>query len=56
MHIQHLQGFLDYKPVFDDTPQHIVDEIISLAEKYLPKKDTDRIQATYEFAKNAHES
>ena len=56
MHVNHLQDFLDYKPVFDDKPQQIVDEIISLAEKYLPKKDIANIQPTYEFAKSAHET
>ena len=56
MHVKHLQSFLDYKPVFDDEPQQIVDEIISLAQKYLPKSDIEHIQPTYEFAKSAHET
>lgn len=56
MHVKHLQSFLDYKPVFDDEPQQIVDDIISLAQKYLPKSDIEHIQPTYEFAKSAHET
>lgn len=55
MHVKHLQDFLDYKPVFDDKPQQIVDEIISLASKYLPEKDLPGIDLAYEFARNAHE-
>jgi hypothetical protein len=39
MHVKDLQNFLDYRPVFDDRPQQIVDKIISLADKYLPEKD-----------------
>jgi methylthioribose-1-phosphate isomerase len=54
MHIQQLQKFLSYTPVFDENPQHLVDEIISETKKYIPDLDKEKIQFAYEFAKAAH--
>jgi hypothetical protein len=56
MHVKQLKTFLDYTPVFTDTPQHIVDDIVVLAQKYIAEKDIPRIQQAYEFAKNAHQT
>jgi hypothetical protein len=39
--------------VFDD--QIVLDNIISLAEKYLPESKIPEILKAYEFAKKAHE-
>jgi hypothetical protein len=56
MHVKQLRHFLDYKPVFLDAPQHIVDEIVELAKEFIAPKDLPLIQLAYEFAKEAHKS
>lgn len=56
MHVKQLRNFLDYKPVFFDAPQHIVDEIVELAKEFIAPKDLPLIQQAYEFAKDAHKS
>lgn len=56
MHVKQLKTFLDYKPVFTDAPQHIVDDIVTLARNYIPEKELWRIQQAYEFAKEAHKT
>lgn len=55
MHLNELQQFFDYQPIFSEDPQFLVDEIINLAVQYLPAESWQDIQRTYEFTKNAHE-
>jgi GTP diphosphokinase / guanosine-3',5'-bis(diphosphate) 3'-diphosphatase len=54
MDLSNLQEFFDYKPTFAIQPQHLVDDIIARAAKYLPAKDLPQIQHTYEFSRAAH--
>ena len=55
MHLQELQQFFDYEPIFSEDPQFLVDEIKKIASEYLSPEHMDAIQHTYEFTKNAHE-
>lgn len=55
MDIRQIDNFFDYKPVFDDNPQFIVDDIISGAKEYLSEDKLILIQKAYEFAKDSHQ-
>lgn len=55
MHLNELQHFFDYEPIFSEDPQFLVDEIKDAAAQYLTAEHLDAIQKTYEFTKNAHE-
>ncbi len=55
MHVQELERYFDYEPIFSEDPQFLVEEIKDLASQYLPVQARDVIQKTYEFTKNAHE-
>jgi GTP pyrophosphokinase len=54
MDIKELEEFINYKPIFDENPQFLVDDIKNQAAKYLPKEQIDLIQKSYEFALKAH--
>jgi hypothetical protein len=54
MDIKQIGDFFDYKPVFDDDPQFIVDDIIFSAKKYLSEDKIVLIQKAYEFSRDAH--
>lgn len=56
MHLNELQQFFDYEPIFSEDPQFLVDEIKDLAVQYLPVDQIHIIQKTYEFTKHAHEA
>lgn len=53
--IPYLKNFFDYKPVLDEDPQWLVDEIKSIASEYLEQSELDDIQSAYEFARSAHQ-
>lgn len=55
MHIKEFKKFLEYTTVFDNDPQHLVDDIVAEAEKYLPHEDIHKIQNAYTFALAAHQ-
>ena len=55
MDIRQIDIFFDYKPVFDQNPQFIVDNIIFTAKKYLSEDKIKLIQKAYEFARDAHQ-
>ncbi|MFZ5341271.1 MAG: hypothetical protein ACOZBL_01535 [Patescibacteria group bacterium] len=55
MNFSNLEEFINYKPIFDDDPKYLIEEIISQAKKYLPENtDYDQIWKAYEFARKAH--
>lgn len=54
MYLQTLENFFDYKPVFDENPQFLIDEIIKKASSYLPQEKLSYIQKAYDFALEAH--
>jgi (p)ppGpp synthase/HD superfamily hydrolase len=54
MDIRQIDLFFDYKPVFDENPQFIVDDIIFSAKEYLSQDKIEQIQKAYEFAREAH--
>lgn len=54
MHLNELQQFFDYEPIFSEDPQFLVDEIKDLAVQYLTVDSLEIIQKTYEFTKKAH--
>lgn len=56
MHLNELQQFFDYEPIFSEDPQFLVDEIKDLAVQYLPVENLPLIQKTYEFTKSAHDT
>lgn len=56
MHLNELQQFFDYEPIFSEDPQFLVDEIKDLAAQYLPVENLPLIQKTYEFTKSAHDT
>jgi len=51
-----LKNFFEYKPIFNDNPQYIVDEIKKLSSDYLDESSIELIQKTYEYAREAHKS
>lgn len=53
--ISYLKDFFDYKPILDEDPQWLVDDIKSIASEYLEKSEIDDIQSAYEFARSAHQ-
>jgi len=55
MDINQLDSFLDYKIDLNIDPQILVDQIISIAKKYLPDECGNIIQKAYEFAHKSHE-
>ena len=54
MHLNELQHFFDYEPIFSEDPQFLVDEIKDIAAQYLAPEHLQTIQRTYEFTKKAH--
>lgn len=54
MDIKQIDEFFGYKPFFSADTQVLVDDIVQKASKYLPAEQLPLIQATYEFARNAH--
>ena len=54
MNLWKMNEFLEYIPVFDVDPRHILDEIISKAKIYLPENQLDWITKAYDFAREAH--
>lgn len=54
MDIKEIDSFFDYKPIYDEDPQFIVDDIIYVASKYLAIEKLELIQKAYDFAKSAH--
>lgn len=55
MDIKELEKFIDYKPVYDEDPRFLVDDIVETAKSYLPENQISEIRKAYEFAKKAHE-
>lgn len=55
MDIMEIDSFFDYQLTFDEDPSFLVKDIITQAEKYLPKEQLQGIQDAYEFTKKAHE-
>lgn len=54
MDTSNLWEFINYKPIWDEDPQFLVDQIIKEAGEYLDPGKLDKIQKAYEFAKKAH--
>jgi len=54
MNLWKMNEFLEYIPVFDKDPRHILDEIIYKANKYLKKEQISEIIKAYDFAREAH--
>lgn len=54
MDIKTLENFLDYKPVFEDDPIYLLNDIKQKALEYLPKDKVEWIDRAYNFAKMAH--
>lgn len=55
MDFQRILNFSDYKPLMDEDPQSIIDEIIIKINKYSGEDYSEIIQRTYDFTKSAHE-
>jgi hypothetical protein len=49
-----IDKFMDYFLLFDEDPQFLIDEIKTKLSKHISKIDLDKIQKSYEFARNAH--
>lgn len=56
MNFLSLEKFVNYKPIFNDDPKDIIEDIIKKWKEYLPA-DTDynEIWKAYEFARKAHQ-
>lgn len=54
MSIPELIQFFNYKPIMDENPQYLLDEIKQKASSYLTVSDLEEIQDCYEFARQAH--
>lgn len=55
MELPQIKEFFDYKPLFENHPQVLVDQIISIASTYLWSDILPKIQYAYEFALQSHE-
>ena len=53
MNIRLLNEFLNYQPFLSD-PQELVHDLIKSAKEYLPTAQVEKIQTTYEYAREAH--
>jgi hypothetical protein len=54
MDIAELEKFINYKPVFDEDPYFLVEDIKNKAKQYLLEQDLAKIDEAYQFAKQAH--
>jgi hypothetical protein len=53
--IYDIQHYTNYTVDLTLTPETLMEQVYSLASKYLTESDVDMIQQAFEFAKHAHE-
>ncbi len=54
MSVTDLTSFFQYTPILEDNPQYIVDKIKEKASDYLSSEHIQKIQSTYEYAREKH--